>query len=86
MAEIYARASGVVVWLEEVTGDHQLDLVAQAESHRALQIISLAASEALTATSGNVEDGAGVAKLLNRNWFNRIWVTRLPKPGKNGQD
>ncbi|CAI0643628.1 unnamed protein product [Colletotrichum noveboracense] len=74
MAEIYARASGVVVWLEEVTGDTQLDLVAQAESHRALQVISHAVSEAPTATSGNVEDGAGVAKLLNRNWFNRIWV------------
>ncbi|KAF4422623.1 Heterokaryon incompatibility protein 6 [Colletotrichum fructicola] len=74
MAEIYARASGVVVWLEEVTGDNQLDLVAQAESHRALQAISLAVSEAPTVTSGGVEDGAGVAKLLNRNWFNRIWV------------
>ncbi|KAF5519364.1 Heterokaryon incompatibility protein 6, OR allele [Colletotrichum aenigma] len=78
MAEIYARASGVVVWLEEVTGDTQLDLVAQAESHRALQVISLAVSEAPTATSGNVEDGAGVAKLLNRNWFNRIWTLHTP--------
>ncbi|KAF3802801.1 Heterokaryon incompatibility protein 6 [Colletotrichum gloeosporioides] len=74
MADIYARASGVVVWLEEVTGDNQLDLVAQAESYRALQAISLAVSEAPTATTDDVEDGAGVAKLLNRNWFNRIWV------------
>ncbi|KAL3293085.1 het domain protein, partial [Colletotrichum asianum] len=74
MAEIYARASGVVVWLEEVTGDNQLDLVAQAESYRALQVISLAVSEAPAATSGDVDDGAGVAKFLNRNWFNRIWV------------
>lgn len=48
MAEIYARASRVIVWLEETTGDHQLHSGSQDDSYEAIQATSLAAGESPT--------------------------------------
>jgi len=74
MAKIYARASRVVVWLEEVSGDSQVDREAAADSHQALEEISLAADRRSTKSSGHETNRQAVLNLLQRSWFRRIWV------------
>lgn len=93
MAEIYARASRVIVWLEETTDDDQLGSGSQ-DSYEAIQAISLAASGSPTRSDSD-EDGEtdrkeqdleAVVKLLNRAWFRRIWVRQHPTGGKTHGD
>ncbi|KAF4878484.1 Heterokaryon incompatibility protein 6, OR allele [Colletotrichum siamense] len=83
MAEIYARANCVVVWLEEAAGDRQSDNESEDVSYRALQTIGLAASGSLTGRLRNKEDGEAVVKLLRRNWFRRIWVLQEVAASRN---
>lgn len=98
MAEIYARASRVIVWLEETTGDHELHSRSQAESYEAIQVISLAASESPpepdseedseedVEADGEEKKLEAVVKLLNRAWFRRIWVCQHPTGKKKHGD
>jgi hypothetical protein len=66
MAEIYAKAIRVVVWLG-VTEDN---------SDRALEAIRLA-SEKKSAKLSSLEDfQQPVIKLLQRQWFRRVWVRK----------
>ncbi|KAK3955167.1 ankyrin repeat-containing domain protein [Pseudoneurospora amorphoporcata] len=60
MAKIYAKASRVIVWLgEEVAGSDQ-----------ALEEIRIAAK----LSTRRLDDNAGILTLLQRPWFQRIWV------------
>ena len=63
MAEIYAKASRVVVWLGE----------AQDNSDRALEAIRLA-GENSTKLSNTEPFQQAILQLLQRQWFRRIWV------------
>ncbi|KAI8228762.1 Heterokaryon incompatibility protein 6, OR allele [Colletotrichum sp. SAR 10_86] len=83
MAEIYARANRVVVWLEEAASDRQRDNESEDVSYRALQTIGLAASGSLTGRLRNKEDGEAVVKLLRRNWFRRIWILQEVAASRN---
>jgi len=75
MAKIYARASRVIVWLEEVTpDDDQVDSEATADSHRALEEIGFAAGGRSTKSSESETNQNAVLTLLQRSWFRRIWV------------
>ncbi|KAE8364508.1 hypothetical protein BDV27DRAFT_157741 [Aspergillus caelatus] len=76
MAEIFAKASCVVVWLEEeeeeeeeATGIH--DDKTSDEGGRALEVIRKAA-EAYYSTS--MDENKAVLSLLGRSWFQRVWV------------
>ncbi|RSL79400.1 hypothetical protein CEP51_007388 [Fusarium floridanum] len=60
MAKIYAKASGVIVWLGEATPD----------SCQALEEIRRAAEQR---TKLSVNESA-IQRLLERPWFQRIWV------------
>lgn len=64
MAEIYSKASRVIVWL----GD------AQENSDQALEEIRLAAAGALTDPTISESTEQAVLALLRRPWFERIWV------------
>ncbi|KAK3355245.1 heterokaryon incompatibility protein-domain-containing protein, partial [Neurospora tetraspora] len=60
MAKIYAKASRVIVWLgEEAAGSDQ-----------ALEEIRIAAEP----STRRLDDNAGILTLLQRPWFQRIWV------------
>ncbi|KAK3343936.1 heterokaryon incompatibility protein-domain-containing protein, partial [Lasiosphaeria hispida] len=67
MAKIYARASRVVVWLEEATENGSTD------GDQALKEISFAA-ESHSTGSPDGKSQEEVLKLLQRSWFRRIWV------------
>ncbi|WAO95272.1 Hypothetical protein NCS54_01288500 [Fusarium falciforme] len=60
MAKIYAKASGVIVWLGEATPD----------SGQALEEIRMAAEQR---TKLSINESA-ILGLLERPWFQRIWV------------
>lgn len=65
IAEIYAKASRVVVWLGEAEG----------EGDRALEAIRLIGER--SAKSPDAEESQqAIRKLLQRPWFRRIWVRR----------
>ncbi|KAK1757781.1 hypothetical protein QBC47DRAFT_165152 [Echria macrotheca] len=64
MAEIYCKASRVVVWLGEV-GD--------TDDHHTLQAVCIAGIEPAI-SSGSSPSRETVVALLNRPWFRRIWV------------
>jgi hypothetical protein len=64
MAEIYSKASRVIVWLGEAEND----------SDRALEEIRLAADEMSTESLVNKLNKQAILKLLQRSWFKRIWV------------
>jgi hypothetical protein len=68
MAKIYARASRVIVWLEEETPDRR----AITNGDRALEVISNAAVHDRPMESPRDQDA--VLTLLQRSWFQRIWV------------
>ncbi|KAK5629540.1 hypothetical protein RRF57_005255 [Xylaria bambusicola] len=68
MAKIYARASRVIVWLEEETPDRK-DIT---NGDRALEIISDAAVHDRPTESPRDQDA--VLTLLERSWFQRIWL------------
>ncbi|KAH8730409.1 heterokaryon incompatibility protein-domain-containing protein, partial [Phaeosphaeriaceae sp. PMI808] len=63
MVEIYAKASRVVVWLGEAEGD----------GDRALEVIRLT-GEKSARPSDTKELQQAIQKLLQRPWFQRIWV------------
>ncbi|KAH9233960.1 hypothetical protein K456DRAFT_1772342 [Colletotrichum gloeosporioides 23] len=67
MAEIYARSSCVIVWLENVTGYHRLDSELQAGGRQAIRALE-------EAPPVNEQDRLAVEKLLDRPWFHRVWV------------
>lgn len=55
MAEIYAKASCVIVWLENVTGDHQIDSEAEAAGRQAIRALEAAAA-ASASTEASLDD------------------------------
>ena len=63
MAEIYAKARYVVVWLGEAEDD----------SDRALEAICLAVEDYTRLSNAELYQQA-IQKLLQRPWFRRIWV------------
>lgn len=64
MAEIYSKASRVIIWLGEATKDSDL----------ALEKIHLAAEDTSTNSLGNERSKQAIRTLLQRSWFKRIWV------------
>ena len=75
MAKIYARASRVIVWLEDTVDDGQVDSDAAADSRRALEEIGRAADGRDTKSSDSTTNSQAVLKLLQRSWFRRVWVS-----------
>jgi len=77
MAQIYAKANRVVVWLEEATaGSCQENGEAVTNGDRALQVLCRAATIGRRkARSGHKADQQTVLALLQRSWFRRIWVS-----------
>jgi hypothetical protein len=63
IAEIYAKASRVIVWLGE----------AREDSSEALQAISIAAETITNPVKTQLLERA-IPALLERPWFRRIWV------------
>jgi hypothetical protein len=74
MAQIYSKATRVLVWLGETTDN----------SHRALESIRIAAKDGSRYAWNDKISIQAVQKLLQRSWFQRIWVgtgkTRLISP------
>ncbi|KIM94136.1 hypothetical protein OIDMADRAFT_136552, partial [Oidiodendron maius Zn] len=64
MAEIYCKASRVLVWLGE----------AEAHDHQALKAIHSAAADEPTGFSNEGTIHIAILELLGRPWFRRIWV------------
>ncbi|KAI3317667.1 heterokaryon incompatibility protein-domain-containing protein [Xylariaceae sp. AK1471] len=64
MAKIYANANRVVVWLGE----------AAANSDQALEDIRIAAAKRPTKSSASETNQQAILTLLQRSWFQRIWV------------
>ncbi|RYP16795.1 hypothetical protein DL765_004908 [Monosporascus sp. GIB2] len=64
MANIYAKASRVIVWLGETA----------AGSDQAIEDIRTAAIEPSSKSSINVMSQQAILTLLQRQWFQRIWV------------
>ncbi|KAF5708940.1 Pfs domain-containing protein [Fusarium globosum] len=75
MAKIYAKASRVVVWLEEATADSsQAHRDAATDSDRALQGLCVAADGQSTKSLDPKTSQQAIRSLLQRSWFRRIWV------------
>jgi hypothetical protein len=64
MAEIYAKASRVIVWLGE----------AQDDSTQALEAIRTAAASVMSRSAAPKLPEQAISALLDRPWFRRIWV------------
>jgi hypothetical protein len=64
MAEIYCKANRVIVWLGEATADDD----------RTLKAIRIAADDETTKSSNNATSQQAILALLQRPWFQRIWV------------
>lgn len=64
MAKIYCKANRVIVWLGE----------AAADSDQALKEIRVAADEESIRSSRNEGNQQAIFALLQRKWFQRIWV------------
>jgi hypothetical protein len=74
IAQIYARASRIIVWLEEIVADHdQRRKEVITNSDRGLEIIGKATTHGL-ATKIPRPDQDAVLTLLQRSWFQRLWV------------
>jgi hypothetical protein len=75
MAKIYAKASRVIVWLGEAAGD----------SDHALEVIRKAAEEQYTNSAIDKPNQQSIFTLLERPWFQRIWVSvqTLSNVGRN---
>lgn len=74
MASIYAKASRVIVWLEEGMDSHPGDSEVSDNVRRALELISKAASGELVKSSDDEAAHLAIRTLLQRSWFERIWV------------
>ncbi|KAK3947131.1 heterokaryon incompatibility protein-domain-containing protein [Pseudoneurospora amorphoporcata] len=73
MAKIYAKASGVIVWLgEEAAGSDQAleEIRIAAKRDQAPEEIRIAAELSIR----RLDNKAGILTLLERPWFQRIWV------------
>ncbi|KAK1243258.1 hypothetical protein MKX07_003886 [Trichoderma sp. CBMAI-0711] len=64
MAEIYSKASRVIVWLGEAAD----------ESHRALKQIRMSADQEQQKSLLTEEDRQAILSIVQRPWFRRIWV------------
>lgn len=85
MAEIYAKASRVVVWLEEATtSGERVQGEATTDSDRALEELRVAADRQTTKTLTRATDQQAILMLLQRSWFQRIWVRQPPFDGIGG--
>jgi hypothetical protein len=71
MAEIYSKASRVILWLGEAADD----------SDRALEEIHLAIDEMSTKPSVDQLTKHAILTLLQRSWFERIWVREQTSNG-----
>lgn len=65
IAEIYAKASRVIVWLGEAKDD----------SDRALEAIRVAGKNSIDPSKISQLQSQAIAALLQRPWFRRIWVS-----------
>ncbi|RYP77555.1 hypothetical protein DL770_007056 [Monosporascus sp. CRB-9-2] len=75
MAKIYAKASRVVVWLEEgTTASDQVRGEAMTDSDRALEELRIAADGQSTKSTDSETNQQAILTLLQRSWFQRIWV------------
>ncbi|RYP57804.1 hypothetical protein DL770_010581 [Monosporascus sp. CRB-9-2] len=75
MAKIYAKASRVVVWLEEATaGNGQMHGKAITDGDRALEELRAAADGQLSESLDSETNQQTILSLLQRSWFQRIWV------------
>ncbi|KAF7522297.1 hypothetical protein G7054_g12191 [Neopestalotiopsis clavispora] len=74
MAEIYAKASRVVVWLENTTGDPEIDTEAYNNSAGALREIEYFATRLSNGDTDEEVPTQAIVGLLHRAWFRRIWV------------
>ncbi|KAL7919585.1 heterokaryon incompatibility domain-containing protein [Trichoderma austrokoningii] len=74
MAEIYARASRVVVWLEEATNIRPVGNGTSDDIYRAFEAISSAASSQSVRFSDDKATRLAIHSLFQRSWFSRIWV------------
>lgn len=74
MASIYAKASRVIVWLEEAMGSRPGDSKVSDNVRRALELISNAASGRPVKSSDDEAEHIAIRTLLQRSWFERIWV------------
>jgi hypothetical protein len=77
MAEIYSKASRVIVWLGplgEVKSDSDQKLK-EIDSDQALEGIRLAADEMFTKPSLKEPTKQAILALLQQPWFERIWVS-----------
>ena len=78
MAKIYAKASRVIVWLEEATtgGAQGHGETTVTDSDRALEELRMAADRqpAKTALATSETDQQAILTLLQRSWFQRMWV------------
>ena len=66
MAMIYSKAHRVLVWLGEMADDVK----------GALEDIQCAANEEFTERSNKEMNEKAIFNLLQRQWFQRIWVSR----------
>ncbi|ETS74030.1 hypothetical protein PFICI_13896 [Pestalotiopsis fici W106-1] len=74
MAEIYARASRVIIWLEETEVERfQGSRQVMTNGDHAFKIIDSAARDDQLTELSHV-DREAVLALLRRSWFERIWV------------
>jgi len=69
MTKIYAKASRVIVWLGEAEEEEEDN------SDQALEIILRAAEEQSTNAATNERNEQAILTLLERPWFQRIWVS-----------
>ncbi|GAW19324.1 hypothetical protein ANO14919_088100 [Xylariales sp. No.14919] len=75
MAMVYAKATRVVVWLEELVADsHQLNGDTITDSSHALEVIRAAADSQFNNYQIDETSHEGIIKLFQRSWFRRIWV------------
>lgn len=80
MAKIYAGASRVVVWLEAAIDSRPVDNEATADVRKALEAISRAADGQLEKSSDDEASRLAIHKLLQRSWFERMWVRHKQLP------
>ncbi|EXM14283.1 hypothetical protein FoTM2_013554 [Fusarium oxysporum f. sp. vasinfectum] len=75
MVEIYAKASRVVVWLEEATADSgKVYGGATTDSDGALEKLSVVAHVQPTKSLDDETNQQAMGLLLQRSWLQRIWV------------
>ncbi|GAW25193.1 putative het domain protein [Rosellinia necatrix] len=75
IAKIYAKASRVIVWLEEeMDASSQVHGEQIADISRALEEVRIAADDQYTKSSVRKTNQQAILMLLQRSWFRRIWV------------